>query len=366
VLVHPLAPVRTDGTTAPDDPDGTIDATLRDVWTPCVLVAISAIVIAVAGVRGGDYPAHLLRALLWERTGLGVWNTYWYGGHPTPTYSLLAPPVTSIVDPVVVVGISSVVATYAFSRLLSELLPSPTAWIANLAFAVGTVVNVVVGRTPFALGLALCMLSLLAWHRGRRGRALAMAVLTPLASPVAAGFLAIAATAVAIDRGRRREAGLRWALTVAATTSAPVLVMAALYESPGWFPFRVEQLIFSIVAGCAVIVVNRNPVVRIGAALTMAISIAVFLVPNPLGGNLPRLTQLAAPSLVIVALPGMRRASGSIVAHLPEAGTYAFDVDPTTGLPGGDPDRCLVPTAEPTAAKVTVPPDDRAESVPYE
>lgn len=297
------------------------------VWAPCAVVAIASLGVAASGLRGADYPAHFLRALLWERSGLGVWNTYWYGGHPTPTYSLLAPPVTSLLGPVLVVGVSSVVATFAFARLLSELLPGPTTWLANLAFAVGTVVNVVVGRTPFALGLALCLLALLAWQRGRHTPALVLAVLTPLASPVAATFLVVAATSVAIDRARRRVPGAGRAVAMAAAGTVPVLVTTAIYDSPGWFPFRVEQLVFSLVAGGFVILVSRHPVVRIAAVMTMAISIGVFLVPNPLGGNFPRFVQLAAPPLVIAAMPGVRRTLTRPLAWLVVAGV-AWGVEP--------------------------------------
>jgi hypothetical protein len=299
----------------------------RAVWLPCLVVTLAWLAVAVSGIRGADYPAHSLRALLWERSGLGVWNTYWYGGHPTPTYSLLSPPVTALLGPMAVAGIGSVVATYAFARLMCELLPGPTTWLANLAFAVGTVVNVVVGRTPFAMGLALCLLALLSWHSGHRDRALVLAVLTPLASPVAASFLAVAAASVAIDRACRRTGGLGMAVAMAGSTTVPVLAMAVLYESPGWFPFRGEQLVFSVVAATFVILVNRHRVVRIGAVLTIAVSIGVFLVPNPLGGNLPRLVQLAAPPLVIAAMPGLRRTSARPLSWLVAAG-LVWSVEP--------------------------------------
>lgn len=297
------------------------------VWGPCLVVALAWLGVAASGLRGADYPAHFLRALLWERSGLGVWNTYWYGGHPTPTYSVLAPPVTALLGPVLVVGISSVVATYAFARLLAELLRGPTVWIANLAFAIGTVVNVVVGRTPFAMGLALCLLALLAWHRGRLGWALLLSVVTPLASPVAAAFLAVAAVSVAIDRVRPRAAGAGRAVAVAAASSVPVLVMAAVYRSPGWFPFRGEQLVYAVIACTFVILVARHSVVRIAATLTIVISVGIFLVPNPLGGNFLRLVQLAAPSLVIASLPGVRRKLARPLAWLVVAGV-AWGVEP--------------------------------------
>jgi hypothetical protein len=315
-------------------PPGTVPATRGPlgvppaVWTPVLVVALAWLGVAASGLRGADYPAHLLRALLWERSGLGVWNTYWYGGHPTATYSVLTPPVTALVGPVAVVGVSSLLATYAFGRLLSELLPGRAIWLANLAFAAGTIVNLVVGRTPFAMGLALCLLALLAWHRDRRVWALLLALLTPLASPVAATFLAVAAMSVAIEHARRRETdALGTSIGVLVAATAPVLAMAAVYHSPGWFPFRGEQLLISVAAAALVYVVHRHPVVRIGAALTIAISIAVFFVPNPLGGNLLRLTQLAAPPLLVAGMPGLRRTLVRPLSWLVVAG-LAWGVQP--------------------------------------
>lgn len=297
------------------------------VWLPVVVVAVASVVVVGSGLRGADYPAHLLRALLWERYGLEVWNTYWYGGHPTPTYSLLAPPITALVSPVLVVAFSSVAATYAFGRLMVELLPSRTTLLANLAFAVGTIVNVVVGRTPFAIGLACCLVALLLWQIGHRSGAFAAAVLTPLASPVAATFLVLAAASVAIDRFRRGTGGVAVAVGMAVAATAPVVVMAGLYDSPGWFPFRGEQLLFSVVAAGFVILVNRHPVVRIGATLTIVISVTLFLIPNPLGGNFPRLAQLAAPPLVIAALPTLGRNVARPLSWLVIAGV-AWGVQP--------------------------------------
>ena len=283
------------------------------VWGPCLVVAGAALAIVASGVRGADYPAHLLRALLWERFGMGVWNTYWYGGHPTPTYSVLAPPLTALVGPFWVAAVGSLLATYAWSRLTSDLLPGRWTALANHAFALSAVVNIVVGRAPFALGLAAALSALLAWHLRRFRTSRALAVLTPFASPVAAAFLAVAATSVALERWRRCRSGRLVApgvfdgLGIAVFTSAPVLVMAMLYESPGRFPFRGDQFVISVLAGLLVVGVHRHPVVRVGAALTIVVSVGVFLVPNPLGGNFLRLTQLAAVPLAISGAHTVRR-----------------------------------------------------------
>ena len=113
-------------------------------WSPLGVVAAAIVVIGVSGLRGADYPAHFVRALLWERSGVSAWNNLWYAGHATPTYSVIAPPLMAWIGPFWVVALSSLVATYCFMRLSGELAPSAT--VANHVFAIAIVVNVIVGR----------------------------------------------------------------------------------------------------------------------------------------------------------------------------------------------------------------------------
>ena len=70
-------------------------------WGPCVVVATAITIIGITGVRGADYPAHFVRALLWERSGVSAWNNLWYAGHATPTYSVVAPPLMAWIGPFV-------------------------------------------------------------------------------------------------------------------------------------------------------------------------------------------------------------------------------------------------------------------------
>ena len=67
-----------DATTAPTPPGG-----LRpwpvEVWLPVLTTLVGSLVVVLSGIRGADYPAHLLRAELWHRAGASVWNFYWYG-----------------------------------------------------------------------------------------------------------------------------------------------------------------------------------------------------------------------------------------------------------------------------------------------
>lgn len=274
------------------------------------MVLVVGFAVQWSGLRGSDYPAHLLRAWLFDRTGLSVWNNYWYAGHPTPSYSLITPALTAWFGPVAVVTASSLAATAAFCDLATRLAPGPTTRIATYAFALGTCVNIVVGRVPFALGFALTLGALLAWHRRRLGIAIALAVLTPLASPVAAIFLGIAAGAVAVDRLRHVRAGrvhphrsaLRIAIGVGIGTAIPLLVIALLFGSVGRFPFRTGHFVGSLVVLAFLAWRSNSATVRAASVLTAAVSVVAWTIPNPLGGNFLRLAQLVGVPLGIIAV----------------------------------------------------------------
>jgi hypothetical protein len=268
-------------------------------WSPLCVVAAAIAVIGVAGVRGADYPAHFVRALLWERSGVSAWNNLWYGGHATPTYSVVAPPLMAWIGPFWVVALSSIAATYCFTRISRELGPSQV--IAEHVFAIAIVVNVVVGRAPFALGLAVALAGILAWRHGRFGIALAAACLTPLASPVAGVFLAIAAAAVALVT-RRREAA-----AIALATTAPLLTVALLFGEPGQFPYRGFHFSASVVTLAVLAVVAKSRIIRCGAILAALTAITLFVVPNPLGGNFVRVCHMVAIPLAVAAVPTIRR-----------------------------------------------------------
>jgi hypothetical protein len=308
----------------------------RAEWLPCAAVAALVALVAATGVRGADYPAHLLRALLWERTGASVWNYYWYAGHPTPSYSVLTPPLSALISPFGVAACSSLAATWWFSRLTQVLIGSPTTLSANLAFSAGVVVNVVVGRVAYALGLALALGALWAWHRRRVPLALSCAVLAPLASPVAATFLAIAGVAVALEAilGRRSASSdgaprsIHAGVAIALCAVVPIGLTTALFREPGVFPFRAGPMIMSLLVLAVLVVIGRHPVVRIAATLTAVCTLVVFVVPNPLGGNVLRLTQMVALPLVIAFARPSRRGIAAVGVCLVAAAGLAWSVQP--------------------------------------
>ena len=154
-------------------------------------------VAAVLRWQGADIPNQLFRIELFHRAGFTVWSSAWYGGHHTPGYSVLLPPLGAALGPAVVGGISVVVAAVCFDALLRRLpgVSGARAGLASLLFAAGTVTNLAIGRLAFALGLALGLAALAVgagcWGvaaangRARTVAAAALSCATALASPVA-------------------------------------------------------------------------------------------------------------------------------------------------------------------------------------
>jgi hypothetical protein len=273
-----------------------------------VLAAGLAWAAARLGWRGSDTANHLFRADLFRRAGFAVWTNAWYGGVHVPGYSVLLPPLSAALGPALAGGAGAVVAAWCFGALVRSC-PGVTprrALAGSLLFAAGTVTNLAVGRLAFALGLALALVALLAARRGHRGLAAIATPVTALASPLAGGFLAIgwlgAATA-ARERARLVFAGL------AALAVAPVAVLAVLFPEGGRFPFRGGALVavLAISVGTSVLVPSARREVRAAAVIYAAVALVVFVVPNPVGGNLVRLGMFAAGP-VLVALADRRRA----------------------------------------------------------
>ena len=100
---------------------------------------------------------------------------------------------------------------------------------ATWLFAAGVLSNVVIGRMPFTLGIALAVGAWLCARPDRRATwrvaAGVLSLACVLASPVAGAFLALAAVALVLARGREAVArGAILALPVAAGGSAMYLL----------------------------------------------------------------------------------------------------------------------------------------------
>jgi len=264
---------------------------------PCGLATGLALVYLIWQPPSLDLAAAEYRAWLFDHAGFAVWDNQWYGGHHLPGYSVLLPPLGSWLGPRLVGALAVVVAAVLFERI-SWARYGERAWLGATWFALGMTATLSSGRLTFALGLVPALGSLLALQRRWRAVALALALVTALASPVAALFLALAGAAYAL--GERRAVGL----AVAAAALAPVAALAIAFPEGGVEPF-VASAFWPVVAFAAIALLllpREERTLRIGVALYALGCTGAFLLDTPVGGNAVRLGALCAGPLAALLL----------------------------------------------------------------
>ncbi len=170
-------------------------------------------------------------------------------------------------------------------------------------------------RVPFDLGLAIALGSIALAQRGHDGWALALALLSSLASPVAGAFLALAFIAWALAGSRRALAG---ALALAALVPIGLLTLA--FPEGGTQPFVASAFYPALAAVLVVgaLMPREQRVLRVGALLYAAALIGAYALPTAVGGNADRLGALAAGPLAACtlasAVPRWRRLALALLA----------------------------------------------------
>jgi hypothetical protein len=310
-----------------------LSLTAPPAWLLTTAFALAYVIVAPIS---SDLAAAGYRSELVSRAGLTLWDNGWYGGHHLLAYSVLAPALGAALGPQLVAGVSAVLATALFAALVGRRYAPRAAYVATLWFALGASVTLLANRVPFELGLALALGSLVVAQRAgsasptrrpgtstselvrreRHGRvnagklaaALALAVLSALASPVAGAFLALAALAWALADGAR-GAGL----ALAGAALAPVALLELAFPEGGTQPF-VASAFYPALAAVLVLAVAlpaREPTLRAGALLYALAMIGAYAVPSAVGGNADRLGSLLAGPLLACALLGDRAGPGA-------------------------------------------------------
>jgi hypothetical protein len=240
-----------------------------------------------------DMAAHTFRAELFGQEGFTLWNGLWYGGHHTPAYSVLFPPLAWLVGPWIAGALSAVAAAALFEPLARERWGERARW-ATLWFGLGTGAMLFTGRLPFAMGVAFGLAALLAHQRGRLLLAFGLAMATGLASPVAALFLTLAALCA-----------FEW--EVAAAAFLPTAILAAAFPEGGYMPFDLTTYapIPALAIGAVVLLPRRERALRLGAVVYALATTVAFVVQTPMGSNAVRLGALfAGPVLLAARSPG--------------------------------------------------------------
>lgn len=236
-----------------------------------------------------DMAAHTFRAELFGQEGFTIWNGLWYGGHHTPAYSVLFPPLAWLVGPWVAGAMSTVAAAAIFEPLAYNRWGERARWGA-LWFGVGTGAMLFTGRLPFAMGVAFGLGALLAHQRGRLPLALLLGLCCGLASPVAALFLALAGVAA-----------MEWEVALGAFL--PPALMATAFPEGGYMPFDLTTYapIPAMAVAALIVFPKEERALRRGAVLYALAVTAALLLDTPMGSNAVRLGALFAGPLALIA-----------------------------------------------------------------
>lgn len=296
---------------------------------PSALAAALAALYLVWAPPSLDLAAAEYRAALFGSHGFTVWDLQWYAGHHLPGYSVLVPALGWWLGPRLLGALAAVAAAVLFERLAHERY-GERAWLGALWFAAGTATSLFSGRITFALGLVPALGSLVAlqrsldrgWRAGpvagepssagkpaetaspappaRSASALLcialavlLALLTPLASPVAALFLALAGTAYALVT--RRAIGI----ALAAAALAPVALFTLAFPEGGTEPFALSAFwpVLAFAAVALALLPSEERMLRVGVALYAFGCTAAYVLATPVGGNATRLGALCAGPL---------------------------------------------------------------------
>jgi hypothetical protein len=264
---------------------------------PTVLATLFAAANAVAFmlVRPGVNDLWAARARA-SAVSHGVGLTYWFawfGGGSTPgNYSVLTPYLSAVLS-AELVGALSAVAITVITAVAVRGTTHPVA--ATVVATVAAAVNLWSGRVPFLLGSAIAIGAIIAVRRHRPVVAAGVTMLSILASPVSAAFLALGLAGVFLTLPKYRA--------VATATIATVVVgfglVALAFGAPGPQGFSIE-LSAEAIAALALFTFARIPdFVRSVIWLSMITVAVMYLVPNGLGSNFGRMIWFCLPVLIV-------------------------------------------------------------------
>jgi hypothetical protein len=296
----------------PDLPRAAAAGTLRlpPAWA---LTAALGVVYLILAPQSPDLAAASYRSNLFSTAGFTLWDNSWYGGHHLLAYSVLAPALGALITPRLLSAISMVIATALFARLIDGRFPASATRAATYFFALGASVALLSSRVPFDLGLAIGLGAALLAQRNRLATALAMSVLTALASPVAGAFLALAFLAWALAGPRRA-----WPLALALAALAPIALLTLAFPEGGAQPFAASAFYPALVGVLAVgaLIPSEQRVLWLGAGLYAVALLGSYVLPTAVGGNADRLGALVAGPVAACVLAGVSRGRGRLLIVL--------------------------------------------------
>lgn len=268
-------------------------------------MAFTAVLIAVwliVNPRTPDLAAQVYRVSLFRTQGFLIWDNNWYAGHYIPGYSLLYPPLASLVGMRVLGALCVLASTLLFWRAADAVYGRSARWAA-LWFAVAALGEVWSGQMTFALGVPLALAAALALIRERWLAAGVLAVLCAAASPVAGALLGLAALTVTLWRRSPRAL-----LTLACPAAVVVLAGVLLFPEGGYEPYPFSSFVATILVVLAFLgaLPSTARELRVGAVVYLLACVACVAVHSPIGSNVERYGVLLAGPLLLCTLLSVR------------------------------------------------------------
>jgi hypothetical protein len=271
-----------------------------DWWrlAPTLISAALAAVYVILKPRTPDLAAHIFRSELFGREGFTIWNGQWYGGHHTPAYSVLSPPLGWLLGPQLMGALSAVAATACFTELMRRAYGAVAARLGTIWFGIGSATLLFTNRLPFALGTAFGIAAALALQRERRLLAPLLGILSAISSPVAGLFLAMGGLAHTLAT-RRRDG-----LVLATAAFVPPVLLTIAFPEGGYapFPFSAYLPIPLFALACLALLPRSQATLRWGVALYALGATLALAISTAMGGNAVRLGALLGGPVLASAL----------------------------------------------------------------
>jgi hypothetical protein len=299
-------------------------------WTaPTLVAAFLATAYVIISPSSVDLAAHLFRAAMFRQQGFAVWNNYWYSGNEVLGYSVLFPAVSATLTPQLAAGLATTGTATVFTVITRRHF-GERGWVGAMLFGAATAADLYSGRLAFAFGALPALGAILALDCEQPALACVLAALSAVCSPVAALFAALIAAGHAIggviatrrgaavsDPGGQEPTrrpvldtlGVAWpGVAVIVASLAPVLIIAWMFPQGGTEPFAFTAMLpLLIVSAAALVLLPRDAVrLRAGVAVYAVATLAIYLIPTPIGSNIARLGTFAALPLTALVWWGRR------------------------------------------------------------
>jgi hypothetical protein len=267
------------------------------------IAAVAGSLLAWLAPPGGDLAAHEYQRWLFLTHGLTFWDNFWYAGrYAFVDYSVLYYPLAAFLGIWLLAVLTVTIAAAAFALVVEREWGSAARW-SGRAFALVFPGVIVAGQFPFALGVALALLALLALQRGRRWIAAALVFIVLAASPVAFVLLAIVLVGIAAARPAVLRGKMVPALAVVFAAAVELLVVHLFPSGTLQFPGveALEATAFCVGLLALVWRLERARGLRGVLVVYLLAVVAVYVIPSGLGHDIGRLRQLALPLALLVA-----------------------------------------------------------------